>query len=67
MDYFMLAVVIETFFFLLFIIVVRIGIYFLELERQADEELLLEVMRVAEEIKNDKNSNWYTRWWLWIY
>lgn len=53
----MLAVIIETFFFLLFIIAVRIGIYFLELERQADEELLLEVMRVAEEIKNDKNSN----------
>ena len=28
MDYFMLAVIIETFFFLLFIIAVKIGIYF---------------------------------------
>lgn len=53
MDYFMLEVVIETFFFILFIVAVRIGNYYLELERQAEEELLLEVMRVAEEIKNE--------------
>lgn len=54
MDYFMLAVVIETFFFILFIVAVRIGIYYLELERQTEEELLWEVMRIAEELKNDK-------------
>ena len=55
MDYYMLLVVIEIFFFIAFVIAVKVGIYFLELERQAEEELLLEIIRVAEELKNDSN------------